>query len=83
MAAVMTTVEIDSELLEKLRRCRPTRSDRELLEGVVRIHLGNNASARVKERFSGVPEEEIDCEAAAAVREVRREVAAERRRTRD
>lgn len=83
MAAVATTtVEIDNKLLEKLRRRRPAKNDRELLESAVRIQLGNDASVRVKERFSGVSDEEIDREAVGAVREVRREMTGEQRRTR-
>lgn len=74
-----TTVEIDSGLLARLRKRRPEKSDRELLESVARIQLGREASALVKERFAGVTSEEIEREAAKAVREVRREMAAERR----
>lgn len=74
-----TTVEVDTELLERLRKRRPEKSDRELLESVARIQLGREASARVKERFAGVPSKEIEREAAKAVREVRAERAAERR----
>jgi hypothetical protein len=80
MAAPMTVnVEIDRSLLERLRERRPAKSDRELLESVARIQLGREASARVKERFVGVPSEEIEREAAKAVREVREEMAAEQR----
>jgi hypothetical protein len=74
-----TTVEIDRSLLERLRERRPAKSDRELLESVARIQLGREASARVKERFVGVPSEEIEREAAKAAREVREEMAAEQR----
>lgn len=76
-ASPTTSVEIDSELLERLRKRRPEKNDRELLESVARIQLGREASARVKERFAGVPSEEIEREAAKAVREVREEMAAE------
>jgi hypothetical protein len=80
MAAPSTTsVEIDSELLRRLRERRPEKSDREVLESVARIQLGREASARVKQRFAGVPSEEVEREAAKAVREVREEMAAERR----
>jgi hypothetical protein len=78
-ATATTTVEIDSELLERLRKRRPEKSDRELVESVARIQLGREASDRVKGRFAGVPSEEIEREAAKAVREVRAERAAERR----
>jgi hypothetical protein len=77
--AATTTVEINSNLLERLRRRRPAKSDRELLESVARIQLGREASDRAAERFAGVPAEEIDREAVNAVREVRRERAAQRR----
>jgi len=76
-ASPTTSVEIDSELLERLRKRRPEKNDRELLESVARIQLGREASARVKERFAGVSSEEIEREAAKAVREVREEMAAE------
>ncbi len=76
-ASPTTSVEIDSELLERLRKRRPEKNDRELLESVARIQLGREASARVKERFAGVPSEEIEREAAKAVREVREEMTAE------
>ena len=80
MAASATTrVEIDTDLLDRLRRRRPERNDRELLESAARIQLGREAIARVRKRFSGVPMEEIESEAVKAVREVRREHAAERR----
>jgi hypothetical protein len=72
-------VEFDRELLERLRRRHPDKGDRELLESAARIQLGREASARVKQRFAGVPSEEIEREAAKAVREVREEMAAERR----
>ena len=74
-----TTVEIDTGLLDRLRQRRPAKSDRELLESVARIQLGHEASDRARERFQGVPSEEIEREALKAVREVRRERAAKRR----
>lgn len=83
MAATPTTpVEIDSELLERLRSRSPGRSDRELLERLARIHLGWEASERARERFAGVPSEEIEREAIKAVREVRHERAAARQASR-
>ena len=80
-ASPTTTVEVDSELLERLRERRPEKSDRELLESVARIQLGREASDRARERFAGVPSEEIEREAVKAAREVRRERAAKRRPT--
>jgi hypothetical protein len=74
MAASLTTaVEIDSNLLERLRQRRPDKSNRQLLESVARIQLGREASDRAAERFQGVPAGEIEDEAVKAVREVRRE----------
>lgn len=82
MAASATTrVEIASDLLDRLRKRRPQKNDRELLESAARIQLGREAIARVRKRFAGVPMEEIEREAVKAVREVRRERAAERRAT--
>lgn len=79
MAGTATTrVEIDTDLLDRLRKRRPGRSDRELLESAARIQLGREAIARVRKRFDGVPMEEIEREAGKAVREVRHEHAAER-----
>ncbi len=80
MTATPTTrVEIDTDLLDRLRKRRPEQNDRELLESAARIQLGREAITRVRKRFAGVPMEEIEREAVKAVREVRRERAAERR----
>jgi hypothetical protein len=73
-----TTVEIDSDLLARLRKRRPDSSDRELLESVARIQLGYEASDRARERFAGVPSGEIEREAVKAVREVRLQRATKR-----
>jgi hypothetical protein len=79
MAASPTTrIEIDTDLLDRLRKRRPDKDDRELVESAARIQLGREAIARVRKRFAGVPMDEIDHEAAKAVREVRREDAARR-----
>ncbi len=79
MAASATTrVEIDTDLLDRLRKRRPEQNDRELLESAAAIQLGREAMARVRKRFASVPMEEIEREAVKAVREVRRERAAER-----
>lgn len=77
-----TRVEIDTDLLERLRKRRPERSDRELLESAARIQLGREAIARVRKRFDGVPMEEIEREAVKAVHEVRPERATKRRAAR-
>lgn len=80
MAASPTTrVEIDTDLLERLRKRRPEKGNRELLESAARVQLGREAIARVRKRFAGVPMDEIEREAAKAVREVRHEDAAGRR----
>jgi hypothetical protein len=73
-----TTVEIDTALLERLRKRSPGKSDRQLVEDLARIQLGREAMTRARERFRGVPSEEIEREAVKAVREARREIAAER-----
>jgi hypothetical protein len=84
MSATPTTridFDFDAALLERLRKRRPEKSDRELLESAARIQLGREASDRARERFAGVPSEEIEREAVKAVREVRHERAAQRRPT--
>ena len=77
MSASTTKVEIDTALLERLRERAPSKTDRELLEDVARVQLGREASSRARERFRGVSSGEIEREAAAAVREVRHEHAAD------
>jgi predicted nucleic acid-binding protein len=65
MSAVgTTTVEIDSELLGRLRERSPGRSDRETLERVARIQLGFETIRRVQERntASGVNDQEVMAE---------------------
>jgi len=80
MAASATIkVEFDRELLGRLRKRRPKKSDRELLESAARIQLGREASDRAREHFAGTPSEEIEREAVRAAREVRQERAANRR----
>src|SRR6202035_990869 len=59
-ASPTTTVEIDSNLLKRLRQRRPAKSDRELLESVARIQLGREASDRAAEHFQGVSSDEIE-----------------------
>jgi hypothetical protein len=74
MAAASTIkVEFDRELLERLRRRRPNKSDRELLESAARVQLGRDASCRARESFSGVSSEEIEQDSVKAGREVREE----------
>ena len=75
------TVEIDLELLERLRERRPEQSDRELVESLARIQLGREASDRGREAFAGTSSEEIEREAVKAAREVRAERAAAQQAT--
>ena len=60
-------IEIDTDLLDRLRKRRPDQDDRELVESAARIQLGREAIARVRKRFAGVPMDEIEREAAKAV----------------
>lgn len=77
-AAPTTTVAIDSELLSRLRKRSPGKSDRETLERVVRIQLGFETIRRVQERNAaeGIDEAEVMAEAVRGVRESRRARAA-------
>jgi hypothetical protein len=76
LAGFRLTIQFRTSRPDCVRR---EQSDRELLESAARIQLGREAIARVRKRFAGVPMEEIEQEAVKAVREVRRESAAERR----
>jgi hypothetical protein len=77
-APATTTVEIDSELLTRLRERSPGKSDRELLERVARIQLGFETIRRVQERngAAGVDDDEVMSQAVAAARESRHSPAA-------
>ncbi len=68
-----TAVEIDNELLDRLRKRSPGKSDRETLERVARIQLGFETIRRVQERnvAAGVDDDEVMAEAVRAVRESR------------
>jgi hypothetical protein len=74
MDMATTTVEIDSDLLARLRERSPGKSDRELLEDLAAVTLGFEAIRRVQRRTAdaGVDQEEIEGEAVRAVREHRR-----------
>jgi hypothetical protein len=72
------TVEFDEELLARLRKRSPDKTDRELLEDLAIIRLGNEAIANIRKAFADVPEEEIEREAIKGVHEVRAERAAAR-----
>jgi hypothetical protein len=73
-----TTVEIDSDLLARLRERSPGKSDRELLEELATVTLGFEAIQRVRQRTAdaGVDQQEIEDEAVRVVREHRRQRAA-------
>jgi hypothetical protein len=75
-----TTVEIDSDLLSRLRKRSPGKSDREMLERVARIQLGFETIRRVQERSAaaGVDDDEVMAEAVRGVRASRRSRAARR-----
>ena len=70
-----TTVEVDSDLLERLRKRRPERSDRELVESLAKITLGRETLRRVQER-NALSEEEAIALGVRAVHEARREASA-------
>jgi hypothetical protein len=72
-----TTVEIDRELLAELRQRSPGKSDRELLEDLAVIRLGDETIARMRGAFADVDPHEIEGEAVKAVRDVRHEMTAE------
>jgi hypothetical protein len=72
------TIEFDQELLAQLRQDAPGKSDRELLEDLAVIRLGDKAITRIREAFADVPQEEIEREAVNGVREARRKRAAAR-----
>ena len=69
--ATTTNVEIDTELLERLRARAPGKADRELIEDLARISLGFEA-IRESQRRNAVSEDEAVAEAVRAVHEVRR-----------
>ena len=73
-----TTVEIDSDLLARLRERSPGKSDRELLEELATVTLGFETIQRVRQRTAdaGVDQQEIEDEAVRVVREHRRQRAA-------
>jgi hypothetical protein len=73
-----TTVEIDSDLLARLRERSPGKSDRELLEELATVTLGFETIQRVRRRGAdaGVDQQEIEDEAVRVVREHRRRRAA-------
>lgn len=79
-ATATTTVEIDSELLSRLRKRSPGKSDRETLERVARIQLGFETIRRVQERnaAAGIDDDTVMTQAVRGVRASRRARAARR-----
>ncbi len=81
-ATATTTVEIDSDLLSRLRKRSPGKSDREMLERVARIQLGFETIRRVQERSAAAgvddDDDEVMAEAVRGVHESRRSRAARR-----
>jgi hypothetical protein len=72
-----TTVEFDSDLLERLRARRPGKDDRALLEELARIQLGFEAM-EASQRRNAADEDEAMAEAVKVVHEIRAERRAER-----
>jgi hypothetical protein len=68
--ATTVQVEIDSDLLERLRARHPGKSDRELLERLATIELGM-AALRESQRRNALSEEEAMELAVRAVHEAR------------
>jgi hypothetical protein len=66
------TVEIDSELLERLHERRPQMSDRELLESMAKMTLGRESLRRVQGR-NMLSEDEAIAPGVKAVHDARRE----------
>lgn len=77
--AALEGVERDARVLRALRERNPDKTEQELLDDLAVIMRGEEAIARVRERFADVPSEEIEREAVKAARDARREIAAERR----
>lgn len=78
MYMATTTVEIDSDLLARLRERSPGKNDRELLEDLAAVTLGFETIHRVQRRTvdAGIDQEEIEGEAVRVARERRRRRAA-------
>jgi len=64
-------IEIDSDVLERLRARRPGKSDRELIENLAMIELGRATLSDVQRRFA-LPEQEAISLGVRAVHEARR-----------
>lgn len=68
--AQTTSIEIDTELLKRLRERRPGRSDRELLESMALITLGRATLRTIQER-NALTEDEAIALGVRAVHEIR------------
>jgi len=68
-------VERHARTLKVLRRRRPEKSERDLMESLARIKEGDEAIKLIRTRFEGIPSEEIEREAVKAVDEARAELA--------
>jgi hypothetical protein len=71
MAPATTRVEIDSELLARLRARHPAKDDRALIEDLARVDLGFNA-LRVAQQRNALAEPDAADLAVHALRESRR-----------
>jgi hypothetical protein len=69
----LEAVERYAQTLKVLRARAPKKSERELMESLVRIKEGDDAIEQIGARFAGVDPEEIEREAVKAVRGVRAE----------
>ena len=72
----LEAVERYARTLKVLRERNLQKTERELMESLVRIKEGDDAIERIGARFARVDPEEIEREAVQAVREVRAERAA-------
>jgi hypothetical protein len=69
----LEAVERYAQTLKVLRARDPQKSERELMESLVRIKEGDDAIERIGARFAGVDPDELEREALDAVGEVRAE----------
>jgi hypothetical protein len=65
-------MQVDSDLLQRLRERHPRKDDRTLLDEFARVKLGYE-TLRESQRANAVEEDEAMAEAVKAVREIRAE----------